>query len=338
MPIDQGNDLDWNCELKNPVNIATSLATHYGHRLEKPIIYTQGVALSGRMRLNAALDGTANTSEDITHIVSPYLSQLGSIFGSDNGTANYAGVCWADELAEATGNTKYLQLIALAARRFGPTVDKGALDPDLRVEDIFFASTVLGRAFRSTGETKYIDLLVEFLESFTTLQPNNLWWHCKASPYFWGRGNAFAALGFAEAMTYLPTNHASRSKLMHTHLRHLEGLATHQDDSGMWRQVIDTPDTYLEHSATSMIGYSIARGLRRKWLSNAWRPTVERAWDAVSRRIGEDGSIQQVCVGTGPLASLEEYIKRPYTDGVDERGGAMALWFAVEMVRLQAGI
>jgi len=197
---------------------------------------------------------------------------------------------------------------------------------------------VLGRAFRSTGATKYIDLLVEFLESFTTLQPNNLWWHCKASPYFWGRGNAFAALGFAEAMTYLPTNHASRSKLMHTHLRHLEGLATHQDDSGMWRQVIDTPDTYLEHSATSMIGYSIARGLRHKWLSNAWRPTVERAWDAVSRRIGEDGSIQQVCVGTGPLASLEEYIKRPYTDGVDERGGAMALWFAVEMVRLQAGI
>jgi rhamnogalacturonyl hydrolase YesR len=195
---------------------------------------------------------------------------------------------------------------------------------------------VLGRAFRSTGKIQYVALLTEFLESFTTLQSNNLWWHCKASPYFWGRGNAFAALGFAEAMTYLPINHPSRSKLMQTHLQHLEGLVTHQDESGMWRQVIDRPETYLEHSATSMIGCSIARGIRRHWLSDAWRPTVERAWDAVSQRIGEDGSIKQVCVGTGPLGSLEEYIKRPYTDGVDERGGAMALWFAAEMVRMQS--
>jgi len=123
---------------------------------------------------------------------------------------------------------------------------------------------------------------------------------------------------------------------MHTHLRHLEGLATHQDESGMWRQVIDRPETYLEHSATSMIGYSIARGIRHHWLSDAWRPIVERAWDAVSQRIGKDGSLKQVCIGTGPLASLEEYIKRPYTDGVDERGGAMALWFAAEMMQIQS--
>ncbi len=322
--------------MKNPVEIATSLAKHYGHKLEKPIIYTQGVALSGRIRVQTALGGADKTLEDIERIVSPYLIQPSSTFGMDDGTANYAGVCWADELAEATGDKRYLQLIELAAQPFGPTVNEGALDPDLRVEDIFFASTVLGRAFRSTGKLKYVTLLTEFLESFTTLQSNNLWWHCKTSPYFWGRGNAFAALGFAEAMTYIPINHPSRSTLMRTHLRHLEGLATHQDESGMWRQVIDRPETYLEHSATSMIGCSIARGIRRHWLSDAWRPTVERAWDAVSQRIGEDGSIKQVCVGTGPLGSLEEYIQRPYTDGVDERGGAMALWFAAEMVRMQS--
>ncbi|GIT58921.1 MAG: hypothetical protein Ct9H300mP19_08690 [Dehalococcoidia bacterium] len=111
-----------------------------------------------------------------------------------------------------------MRLIETAAQRFGPTITEGALDPDLRVEDIFFASTVLGRAFRSSGKTKHIALLTEFLESFTTLQSNNLWWHCKTAPYFWGRGNAFAALGLAEAITYLPINHPSRSKLIQTHL------------------------------------------------------------------------------------------------------------------------
>ena len=294
------------------------------------------MALSGRIRVQKALGGTDKTTKDIERIVSPYLIQPSYTFGTDDGTANYAGVCWADELAETTGDKRYLRLIETAAQRFGPTITEGALDPDLRVEDIFFASTVLGRAFRSSGKTKHIALLTEFLESFTTLQSNNLWWHCKTAPYFWGRGNAFAALGLAEAITYLPINHPSRSKLIQTHLRHLEGLATYQDKSGMWRQVIDRPETYLEHSATSMIGCSIARGIRPHWLSDAWWPTLERAWNAVSQRIGEDGSLNQVCIGTGPLPSLEEYIKRPYTDGMDERGGAMALWFTAEMVKTQS--
>ncbi len=89
--------------MKNPVEIATSLAKHYGHKLEKPIIYTQGVALSGRIRVQTALGGADKTLEDIERIVSPYLIQPSSTFGMDDGTANYAGVCWADELAEATG-------------------------------------------------------------------------------------------------------------------------------------------------------------------------------------------------------------------------------------------
>ena len=137
--------------MKNPVEIAKSLAFHYGHELEKPIIYTQGVALSGRIRVQKALGGTDNTTKDIERIVSPYLIQPSSTFGTDDGTANYAGVCWADELAETTGDKRYLRLIETAAQRFGPTITEGALDPDLRVEDIFFASTVLGRAFRSSG-------------------------------------------------------------------------------------------------------------------------------------------------------------------------------------------
>ena len=59
----------------------------------------------------------------------------------------------------------------------------------------------------------------------------------------------------------------------------------------MWRQVLDMPDTYLEHSATSMIGYSIARGLRLGWLDGSWRQVVDRVWAGASSRIGEDGEI-----------------------------------------------
>lgn len=324
--------------MKSPIEHAENLATHYGSKLERPVVYTQGVALSGRLRLHDLLPESTDPSNDIAIIIAEYASDPPKIFSDSDGTANFAGICWADELAESTGDDSYLDLLTTVADKFGPTVVDGPLDSDIRVEDFFFAATTLGRAYRSTLDSAYIDLLAEFLLSADTLQPNGLWWHCKASPFFWGRGNAFAALGFAEALTYLPEDHPSRNELLHTHVLHLEGLIKHQHESGMWHQVVDDHDTYLEFSATAMIGYSITRGLREGWLSNEWRQYADSAWNGVSERIGENGELEHVCVGTGPLATLDEYIIRPYTDGLDDRGGAMALWFAVEMARLDAGV
>ncbi len=341
--------------MKRPIDVALSLAVHYGHNLERPVMYTQGVALSGRLRLHELLPENLDATEaGMISIAAQFIADPQRIFGADDGTANYAGLCWADELATSTGDDSYVELLCFAADKFGPSLDEGPLDPDIRVEDFFFASTMLGRAFKATDDSRYIDLLAEFLLSSTgTLQPDGLWWHCKASPYYWGRGNAFAALGFAEALTYLPADHPSRPVLLRTHIRHLEGLAKYQDSSGIWRQVINMPETYLEHSATTMIGYSIARGLRLGWLPGVnqpevgqpevaqqvgWRLVLDRAWDAASRRVGDNGSIEHVCIGTGPQPDLDAYVNRPYSDGRDERGGAMALWFAVEMARLQAGV
>ena len=324
--------------LKSSIEYATNLATHYGHRLERSVVYTQGVAISGRLRLHDLLPESNNPVADIVEIVAEYANAPLDIFSPSDGTANYAGVCWSDELAAATDDGNYADLIEQVADMFGPNLSAGPLDPDVRVEDFFFAATILGRAYLSSGDSKHIDLLTEFLLAADTLQENGLWWHCKASPFFWGRGNAFAALGFAEALTYMPEDHPSREELLHTHLLHLEGLAKCQDESGMWNQVIDMPETYLEFSATAMIGYSIARGLREGWLDEEWRGVADKAWKGISQRISEQGELEHVCIGTGPLATLDEYVQRPYTDGPDERGGAMALWFAVEMARLETGV
>lgn len=324
--------------LKSAIEYAANLATHYGHQLERSVVYTQGVALSGRLRLHElSPESSGDPSGDIAAMVAEYSDDHSGIFSESDGTANYAGICWADELARATGDESYLELLRYTADLFGPSVNDGPLDPDIRVEDFFFAATILGRAFKATGDEKYTNLLAEFLASADTLQSNGLWWHCKASPFFWGRGNAFAALGFAEALSYLPDDHGSCPELLQTHIRHLQGLVEHQDESGMWHQVVDMPETYLEFSATAMIGYSIARGLRLGWLGDEWRTVVDRAWNAIAQRISENGELEHVCVGTGPLATLDEYVIRPYNDGLDDRGGAVGLWFAVEMARLEAG-
>jgi rhamnogalacturonyl hydrolase YesR len=208
------------------------------------------------------------------------------------------------------------------------------LDRDYRVEDMFFAGTILQRATRLTGEPRYADLAADFMLDCADnlLQPNGLYWHCLGSPYFWGRGNGFASLGFSE--TLIEYRGPKRERLAQRHTEHLRGLKLHQDrGSGMWHQVVDGTDTYTEGSSTCMIGISIASGITGGWLdAEEWGSVLREAWRGISDGVSDEGHVTRVCVGTGPLDSVEEYVIRDSVTGFDDRGGAMALWFAVEML------
>lgn len=313
--------------------MARGMAAIYGHRLERPIMYTHGVALRERLRLFETGGLSSDPAPEIAHAVSWCIDAPTEAFGRQPGTANYAGVCWAESLFRVTGDIRYSNMFLYAADRVAHAERGGGsmLDPDARVEDFFFASMLLGGAYRLTGMARYAETLCRYLLNAGTQQQEGLWWHCASSPFNWGRGNGFAALGFSEALSCLSVNHPSYSALLKSHVRHIEALRRHQDSSGMWRQVIDEPRSYLEHSATSMIGNAIARGVRLGWLPADWMDSAEKAWDAVSRRTGPEGQMEHVCAGTGPQADLQAYVDRPFTDGQDDRGGAMALYFAVEM-------
>ena len=42
-----------------------------------------------------------------------------------------------------------------------------------------------------------------------------------------------------------------------------------------------------------------------------------------------------VCAGTGKQRTLKDYLDRPAIDGRDERGGAMGLLFATELLAME---
>ena len=102
----------------------------------------------------------------------------------------------------------------------------------------------------------------------------------------------------------------------------------------MLTEVLDYPGSYQEHTATCMVGYAAARGLRRGWLDARFRPLADRAWRGVVERISLEGELVDGCTGTGPQADLRGYLDRPAISGRDDRTGNLALWFAVEMERL----
>ena len=50
-----------------------------------------------------------------------------------------------------------------------------------------------------------------------------------------------------------------------------------------------------------------------------------------------DGTVRDVCSGTGAGPTKEYYLNRPVVNGADDRGGAMALLAAIEVETLRRG-
>jgi rhamnogalacturonyl hydrolase YesR len=316
------------------------LATAYGHSLES-VVYTQGVAISGRVQLASLMEDPAPSLSEIASVVEPFLAGETEPFEKPPGGGTLAGVIWAYDLARATGDQRALALMLRAADYYQARSTGEApcpADAAFRVEDMFYCGAMLGRAFEMTGAENYLETMTGFLLDAGTQQENGLFWHDRSSPYFWGRGNGFAALGFAEALTYLPDAHPRRESIRQVHLKHLDALRRLQQPTGMYPQVLDFPGSYQEFTGTCMIGYAMARGLGRGWLDASYRESVELAWQGVKERVDHQGNVVDSCISTGVQQDRNAYLDRTAIFGYDHRSGSLALWFAVELERLERGM
>ena len=285
-------------------------------------------------------------------IVSDLAGELDGIVGrivaepaaylAEVGGAALAGVVWASDLYEATGGDGYRDTLLYAADRFaarGPGQAPAPCDPDFRVEDMFYAGAMLGRAYRVTGDARYANLLADFLMDGGEVQEDNgLFRHARSAPFYWSRGNGFAALGYAEALTYLPASHPAYAELGRRHRRHLDALLRRQQPWGTFGELVDVPGAWGELTATAMIGYALARGLRSGRLPAAaaagYAAGLALCWRAVSERVDDAGGVVDGCISTGVMPDLRAYLHRPTVSRHDDRTGSLALWFACEMERL----
>ncbi len=320
-------------ESRTPLEVATTLGKRYGHKLDQPINYTQGVAISGRLRLSALDNSYPDPTEELVDLLN-FLQTPNWFEKNKCSGANLAALCWADDLWRNTNNKNWKNILLKAADVFQEPPDGCApdpCDPEFRCEDMFYISAIQGRAFQITGDNKYSEMTSNFLLQAETQQENGLFWHSRETPYFWGRGNGFAALGFAEALTYLPQGHSKTQEILQIHKKHLKCLLDFQLPSGMWSQLINFDGSYQELSSTCMIGYALARGIRLGWLDSEFIPALRKSWNAVSKRIDGQANLVDVCTGTGVQARMQDYFYRKAENGYDDRGGSMSLWFATEI-------
>ena len=326
---------------RSPTGVVRILTGVYGYTLD-PVVYTQGVSIGGRLIAWEIGITQDDPSGNIREIAGPLLANPIPFLESGPDGAALAGLTWACDLARITGDKQARNLSLAAADQFedaGDSLPPSPADDDFRVEDMFFVSTVLGQAYQLTGNTRYSLLLDKYMRNCLesgVQRPDGLFDHSQGSRFAWGRGNGFAALGYAEGLTYLPPDSPVRSDLAKAHRSHIWSMITHAAPSGKQRQLTDFPGSYEELSATSMLGIALARGLRLGSLPETYRPELKWCWNAVSESIDDDGGLVDVCAGTGPQFSVREYLDRPAVSGLDDRGGAMAMWFALEMAKVDS--
>ena len=80
-----------------------------------------------------------------------------------------------------------------------------------------------------------------------------------------------------------------------------------------------------------MIGYAMARAVRRGWLDASYRPTIDLAWQGVQSASTMRADWWTAAPTLACRKNVQAYLDRPAIFGRDDRGGAMALWFAVEL-------
>jgi rhamnogalacturonyl hydrolase YesR len=315
---------------RSPRQVAETLSRYYGRDFDQPW-YIGAVALLARLELGHL--------DDVRRLAEPYVDGTRDSLARPNALV-MAGHIVFTELARRTGDERYTRLVRRVA-------DLGFDESGRMLEampyhgeysdSVFMGTAIVAQAGALTGERKYFDMAerhLTFMQALV-LRPDGLYRHQPAADAAWGRGNGFAALGLTLTLAELPDDHPGHAHTLASYRELMAALVPLQTRDGLWRNVVDHPGAYPEFSATAMIGYALARGLRAGWIEGAgYEGAVERAWAAVNSRVAETGELIDVCESTARMTSLEQYLERAATLGQDPRGGAMAMLFATELMRI----
>jgi len=149
-----------------------------------------------------------------------------------------------------------------------------------------------------------------------------------AGEAYWGRGNGWALLADVHCLAVLsaiaPT-HPQHSTVLDIMQKQAAGLRPLQDAGGLWHTVLTRPDSYLEISASALIGYALKRGIQEGWLDeDAHAAVAQAATLGVWRQVLADGTATNVSGPTWPMLTEGEYNDRPH-DSLQLYGQGVAL-------------
>ncbi len=191
----------------------------------------------------------------------------------------------------------------------------------LWLDDLYMSVPALAQMGKLTGDRGYFDDACKQILQFSQHMFNEdsgLFMHgwvlgMEPHPeFYWARCNGWALLAITELLDALPPAHPARNKILNRYNAHIKGIVPYQSGSGLWHQLIDRNDSYLETSASAIFTYCIAHGINNGWLDpQAYGPAAVLGWNAVQTKVNDLGQVEGTCVGTGMAFDPAFYYHRP---------------------------
>ncbi|MDI6698169.1 MAG: glycoside hydrolase family 88 protein [Candidatus Saccharicenans sp.] len=113
---------------------------------------------------------------------------------------------------------------------------------------------------------------------------------------FWGVGNGWAAAGLTRVLRALPENLRKEKRSLQGYLKDLlEGCLKHQRKDGLFHDVLDKPETFVETNLAQMLAYTIYRNIQLGWLDQGYLKKAEEMRQAVHKKVDSLGYVNEVC-------------------------------------------
>jgi unsaturated rhamnogalacturonyl hydrolase len=234
---------------------------------------------------------------------------------------------------------------SLADRQWeNPTPDGITREARYWVDDMYMITLVQLQAYRATGDTMYLNRIARTMAAYldSLQQPNGLLYHASDTPVYWGRGNGWAAAGMTELLRSMPAGHPLRAQILAGYRKMMAALVRNQSPEGLWRELIDKPEAWIETSGSGMFAFALVTGVREGWLEGAvYGLAARNAWIGLTRYLDADGNLREVCIGTNkaslvvgsdPALQYHYYMTRPRQTG-DLHGQGPILWIAAALLR-----
>lgn len=216
----------------------------------------------------------------------------------------------------------------------------------LWVDDLYMSVPFLCRYARYSGSSEHLDDAARQFFGFAKylyMPQEQLMSHVYdfdrniATGIPWGRGNGWALFSLSELLMVLPQSHQKRGQLLSLFRNLSSGYLRLQDETGMFHQVLDMPQSYQESSCTAMFASSFSRGIQHGWYEDP-APYQEGCLKAVEGlkkiAVDTDGHVWGVCRGSEFSCSRHYYANELLPRLDDTHGIGIILLALCERMKL----
>ncbi|OMF10669.1 glycosyl hydrolase [Paenibacillus amylolyticus] len=214
-------------------------------------------------------------------------------------------------------------------------------------DDLYMSTPFLVRYARVTGNSSALDEAARqfslyrkylFMPEFKIMSHVYDFKYGQATQIPWGRGNGWTLFSLTEVLEALPVEHPERPALIDFFNELCEGYVALQEESGLWHQVLNDPQTYEEASCTAMFAYGFARGVRFGWFTDpeVYVTAAQRAWKGlICKAIDRQGNVHGVCSGSRYAFTAEYYDQDLRTVTNDNHGIGIMMLAGTEVAKMK---